>query len=314
MASYPDGPPEDPTGKFYLDPADQRKAEQKRINFEKRKESSDAAIASFKKSHTDAAALREEEQSKVNTFPHVMLEGIKIDERYNGRYIPELIQDQLMYVSNTKIEVDHGTHRSFVRFSCIRYLNNLKCWVVAPYSLAVSRAYFGEKLLRGYVSRLKTFEARHLPDEVVAYLEHEEMLKHNETPSTQLNALPNKNWHVYSGTGGYGERLFKLDEKVKVTTKIPGLLQSAEHYTLDHKDFLLKAKEKRDKTIHDSRKQGRKSRVSYLRSVPPESRPKEMDVSEEEERLGGSISKSSRYTKKSKTAKKRKNKRKTMRR
>ena len=58
MASYPDGPPEDPTGKFYLHTDDLDKAVKNRIKYENLKESSDVAIASFEKSHTAAAALK----------------------------------------------------------------------------------------------------------------------------------------------------------------------------------------------------------------------------------------------------------------
>ena len=237
-----------------------------------------------------------------------MLQGIKIDERYNGRYIPELIQDQLMYVSNTKIEVDHGTHRSFDPFSCIRYLNRLNCWVLARHGFAYDRTYFEKKttLSPPESSVSETIDVRHLPSEAVAYLYHknEEILKHNETPSTPLNDLPNKKWFV-GRDATFRNRsdkriVFEHDDDVKVTEA------PEPRGTVHARDFLHKASEKRVKKAYASRRKKRGNEITDLRTRT------KMDV-DEHEKFGGSISKSSRYTKKSKTAKKRKNKRKTMR-
>ena len=130
------------------------------------------------------------------------------------------------------------------------------------------------------------------------------MLKHNETPSTPLNDLPNENWFVgrpatYRNVSD--KRIdFKQDDDVKVTEA------PEPRGTVYANAFLDTASKKRAENTHALRRKKRGNEITRLRN------PK-MDV-DAEEHLGGSISKSSRYTKKSKTAKKRKNKRKTMRR
>jgi hypothetical protein len=350
MASDPYGAPKDPTGEFYLHPEDQRKAVQKFENHINRLNSNTDAFASFQKTRDLVESLVKEEKHKVETFPQVMLQGIKTDERYNGRYIPRLIEDQLMYISNTQIEVDRDGQLSYVPFSCIRYLNFLNCWVVGPYSLTFNERFHGRYTEADRINVHRNVDTRNMPDSVVAYFKlprsGDRMLNDKETPDRQLNELSDNTWHVYSGLGvkrGYGrEREFKLDENVKVTEAPDQVIGS------DGIDFKIRANEKRSEKTKADRRDNReiakkhlrtkihstsypidindrqktahsahfrresKKKLSSLQQKKRENAIKSLNANMEVD--GGSISKSYRYTKKSKTAKKRKNKRKTMRR